>query len=115
MKPGIYNFTVQQGSDFERTMVLSDEDGAVDLTGYTAALQIRPEVVSEEVMAELTTENGLITLGADGTITWTIPAATTALMTTDGVYDLDLINPSLEIKTYLKGIVRVNLEVTRSE
>lgn len=114
MKPGIYNFTIHQGSDFDKAMTISDEGGVVNLTGYTAALQIRSEAVSAEVMADLTTENGLITLGGeDGTVLWEIPAATTAEMTTDGVYDFDLIDPSGKIHTYLKGVVRVEPEVTR--
>lgn len=113
MKPGIYNFTIYQGADFDLPMVLEDEDGTVNLTGFTASMQIRSEVSSSVVMAELTTENGRITLDVDGNITWHIPASVTAEMTTDGVYDFDLIAPDESITTYLKGVVRLDPEVTR--
>jgi hypothetical protein len=112
---GIYNFTIEQGTTFYKVMTLSASSAPVNLTGYQARMQIRPEIESGEVLAELTTGNGLITLSSAGQITWTIPAATTEGITVDGFYDMELIEPGGAIKRLLKGRVRLDREVTRDD
>lgn len=115
MIAGDYNINVQQGSTFERNITVTDEEGTpINFTGYTARMQIRPEVDSSTIFADLTTENGLIVLGGVfGTIFLTINAVTTSLMTREGVYDLEIISSGGKIYRLLKGIVRIDHEVTR--
>ena len=115
MIAGIYNFTIEQGTTFYKVMTLSASSAPVNLTGYEARMQIRPEVESQQILAELSTDNGLITLSAAGEITWTIPAATTTDITVDGFYDMELIEPGGAIKRLLKGRVRLDREVTRDD
>jgi len=112
---GIYNINLDQGATFNRSIVVKDGDGNLfDFSGYSARMQIRSEVDATDVMVELTTENGRIALGgAAGTIVLTIDADVTATMRYDGVYDLEIVNPSGAINRLLKGMVRLDYEVTR--
>jgi hypothetical protein len=112
---GDYNINIQQGATFERVLTVTDNEGnPLDLTGYAARMQIRPEKDSATIYAELTTENNLITIdGLSGKISLTINAITTSQMTREGVYDLEIISSGGKIYRLLQGIVRIDHEVTR--
>lgn len=87
----------------------------VDLTGFTARMQIRETIESTTVLHSLTTENGGITLGgAAGTIALTISATDTAAFTFDtAVYDLEIISAGGVVTEIASGAVLMNNEVTR--
>lgn len=87
----------------------------VDLTGFTARMQIRPSLSSETVIHSLTTENGGITLGdATGTVELLIPAtATDDFDFTAAVYDLEIIDGSGVVTRLLSGNIALSKEVTR--
>ena len=87
----------------------------VNLTGYTARMQIRETIESTTTLHTLTTENGGITLGgAAGTIALTISATDTAAFTFDSaVYDLEVISGAGVVTEVLRGAVYLNDEVTR--
>lgn len=115
MIAGVYNFTIYQGATFSREITVKDANNDLyDFTNHTARMHIRSEVDSSTTMIELTTENGRITLGGTlGTVDLLIDADDTALLTTDGVYDLEIINSSGRVDRLLKGAVTLDLEVTR--
>lgn len=82
---------------------------AVNLTGWTARQEIRESIDADTVMNSLTTENGGITLGADGTITRHMTAAqSTALGAMQGVYNLELIDPNGIVTRFAQGAVCVS-------
>lgn len=87
----------------------------VDLTGYTARMQIRAKLESDSTLLELTTENSGITIdNITKTITITIDAVASAALTwTSGTYSLELISPTGVVTTLLNGDVIVKKEVTR--
>lgn len=87
----------------------------VDLTGYTARMQIRDTVNSTTVLEELTTENGGITItAATGKIELLLDATETAAIDWfEGVYDLELIAAGGEVDRIISGTVVVSDEVTR--
>lgn len=87
----------------------------VNLTGFTARMQIRETVESTTVLHSLTTENGGITLGgAAGTIALTISATDTAAFTFDtAVYDLEVVSGGGVVTEVASGAVLTNDEVTR--
>lgn len=117
MAAGVYNFTIEQGTTFRRTLTLKDSAGdPINLTGYTARMQIRAEVESTTVLLSLTTSNGGISLGgAAGTIEWFISDTNTSAITSEGVYDLEIVNTATnEVTRVLKGKVRLDKEVTRA-
>ncbi len=111
-----YNFTIEQGASLTRPFVWKDGNGdPVDLTGYTARMQVRPTVQSSTVLLELTTANGRITLGgANGTVTLVISPQTSAGITwRRGVYDIELMSADGTVTRFLEGEIQVSREVTR--
>lgn len=115
------NICINQGSTFNLPMNWYEEndDGskgdAIDLTGWTARMQIREEHESDTTILELTTENGGITLNSPtGAIDVVIPAADTEDLDFDcAVYDLELVDAGGAVTRLVEGNVTLKLEVTR--
>ena len=57
IEPGIYNITCPQGATFSRRFTYSIGGTAVNLTGYTAAMQVR-ESYDEDAVVSLTSASG---------------------------------------------------------
>ncbi|NBQ70699.1 MAG: hypothetical protein EBU46_18455 [Nitrosomonadaceae bacterium] len=115
MPAGTYNFLAEQGATLQRTILYTDSNNvATDLTGYTAAMQVRPTVASSTVTLELTTENSRISLGgAAGTIDLLVDADDMAALTPGKYYyDLELYNSGTVIRL-IEGTFTVKAEVTR--
>lgn len=114
MLAGRYDITVEQGSTFNLTLVYKDQRGyVIDLTGYTARMQMRSTAASSTVVLDLTIANGRIAIdGATGRITLSIAAADTAGLSGAGVYDLELVN-GLIVQRILEGSYTISPEVTR--
>lgn len=86
----------------------------VDLTGYTARMQIRSKVSATDVIIELTTENGGIVLDTvSNTITLTISATqTTELNFSSAVYSLEMVKAG-EVTQLVMGTISLDKETTR--
>lgn len=108
---------IEQGATFRRRLTWKTGTPAlpVNLTGYTARMQIRGELTDATVLLELTTENGGITLGGTaGTIDLYISAVATAGITWEsGVYDLEMVASNSDVIRLVAGGVSVSPEVTR--
>lgn len=87
----------------------------IDLTGYTALMHIRSKQGSDQVLIELSTSNGRISLGGtSGAIDLLINATdTAALKKGKYVYDLELISAGSEVTRLVEGSVEVDPETTR--
>lgn len=87
----------------------------VNLTGFTARMQVRETIESTTTLVSLTTENGGVTLGGTaGTIDITITATATALLDFDSaVYDLEVVSAGGVVTPVAYGNVYLNDEVTR--
>lgn len=85
------------------------------MTGWTARMQIRPEVGSEIVIAELTTENGGITIDPpEGKINlYLSDVETSAFSFEDAVYDIELVDQSGDVRRDIEGKIKLSPEVTR--
>ena len=106
---------ILQGSDKTISLVIKDSDGVVvNLTGYTAAMQVRRNVKSTDVYDSLTTENGRIVITPlEGKVDLVFPNATTSVYDfTRAVYDLELYIGDV-VTRILEGTFVVSLEVTR--
>jgi hypothetical protein len=110
-----YDITIEQGATWRTTLTVKDSTGAVvDLSGYTARMQIRPSVESTTVLLELATADGITITGPAGQIALVISAAaTTGIAWTGAVYDLELTAPGGDVTRLLQGRVAVDREVTR--
>tara|TARA_R110000782_G_scaffold136903_1_gene229412 strand:+ start:431 stop:802 length:372 start_codon:yes stop_codon:yes gene_type:complete len=117
---GKVDFCWNQGSTISHRIIWSSGATAasalpVDLTNYSARLQLRSEVSSPDIVAELTTANGLIVLGGTaGTIDLNYSAVSSAAITAaQYVYDLELVSGVPVVTRLLEGIIKVFGEVTR--
>lgn len=107
---------IEQGANFTQTLRRKTEDGQlINLTGYTARMQIRATQAAPAFLLELTTENNRITIdGPNALITLKLNATETAdIDWSKGVYDLELITPAGDVERILQGNVVISKEVTR--
>ena len=101
-----YDITADQGATYSVVITYKNSNGTpINLTGYTARMQLRASYASATAALSLTTENGRIALGgAAGTITLTVAAATMeTLEAKTYVYDLELVDGSTVIRL-LQGL-----------
>ena len=126
MIAGVYNITLEQGTTFYRlidvmepTVLDPDVYEAFNLTGYTARMQIRRTIDSETPMVSLTSPtvsgNGITVMdGANNAISINITDATTSLVDSSGLYDLEIIKTSTgQVSRLLQGTVTLSREVTK--
>jgi hypothetical protein len=117
MSAGIHNLTIEQGATFRRVITWKNSSGtAINLTGFSARMQVRERVDDADVILELSTSNGRITLGGSaGTITIVAQdeVTTTLPEIKKGVYDLELESAGGEVTRLLRGGVEIIRQVTR--
>lgn len=113
MKPGRYNYRVTQGDTFQNTPVWKINSVPVNVTGYTARMQVRKSV-GGTVLIELSSSNGRITVGTtDGSFALYIsPTDTAAMQAGQWVFDLDVTAPDATVTTLLLGGFTVDPQVT---
>ena len=112
----LYTLEIQQGATLSLVATWNDSTGAaVNLTGYTARLQVRTSYAATSTILSLTSSSGITLGGAAGTITITVSATDTAALTAPwiGVYDLELVSGSGVVTRLLEGTATVSPEVTR--
>lgn len=117
MPAGQHDITIEQGATFKLdvTWKTGSPAAAVNLTGYTARMQVRRSHKAESALLTFTTENGAITLGgAAGTIAVRgLATLTDDVPAKPCVYDLELVSGAGEVTRLLEGSVTVTPEVTR--
>ena len=115
-----FNLCIAQGTTYVKVFTwftlsccghaVGSQYAPVDITGYTAAMQIRAYPLSG-VLYDATAD---LTLGGPaGTITLSIPAADTENFTWwNGVYDIVLTSPGGTVSRFVQGTVSVSPGVT---
>ena len=106
---------VYRGETLQRVFTYKDSDGvAVDLTGYSASMQVRKSL-ADGVALELSTVNSRITLGgAAGTVTLLVSATDTATIDVGQYfYDLELTSESSVVTRLIEGRFQVKEAYTR--
>lgn len=114
------NIILNKGETFSKTVLwLNPDRSKKDLAGYSGRMQIRDKF-NNELILELTVENGGITVDIQNSaIKLYIDAATTAAIDksiTLGTYDLEMTlnHPSGEyVRRILEGKIYFSNEVTR--
>jgi len=114
-----YNTVIDQGADWYLNVTYNDPAGTpIDITGYTAALQIRTSPLARTYVLSLTDEDGITITGDEGLLA----IHATALQTADIVngkysYDLEITspNPSYVVTRLIQGTVEVSAQTTRTE
>lgn len=110
-----HRLKIDQGSTLRKSFTWKAGKEPVDLTGFSARMQIRETIESEEVIADLTSENGGIIIGDEpGQFTLYISAEDTAAFSFESaVYDVELVAADGDVTRILAGDVSLSLEVTR--
>ncbi len=112
--PVPWNISVKQGSTFATALYYKDDNGvAIDLTGYTAQMQVREENTNV-VILDLTTTSGITITAAEGKIDIAITAAQSAILEVQNAkYDLLIKSSSGTVTYLLEGDFVVTPRVTR--
>lgn len=117
MPAGKHDIIIEQGATFRRVITWKDSAGnPINLSGYSAKMQVRERLRDSDVVLECSTANGRITLGGSaGTITVVAQdeVTTTLPEMPKGVYDLELTSSGGEVTRLLRGSVEIIGEVTR--
>lgn len=119
MQPANLDLAVYKGSTFSKLIQWRASDGVtpINLTGYTARMQIRKTPTSSEILDLLTTENNRLSIYAplEGRLRIDISASISTGYTFDyAVYDLELVsNDNQTVYRILEGSVAAKSEVTR--
>jgi hypothetical protein len=110
-----YNTTIDQGADWYLTVTYEDPNGtAINITNYTAALQIRSLPSDPTTVLSLSTGSGITITGATGTVEVHATAAQTgAIDEGNYYYDLEITAPTGVVTRLVQGQVVVSAEVTR--
>lgn len=125
MKPAKVKLVIYQGATYWKEWIWKDaNEDPINLTNYTARMQIREEVDSEEVLLEIlssgTSEKKLYiggkveddpTNGKYGI--WMDASVTAAITFESGVYDIELEDSAGYVRRIMEGKVQVSPEVTR--
>lgn len=112
---GKYNIVADQGATFSRNVHWKDENGdPIDITGYTARMQVRERYVSTSTVLSLVSPTNITLGGGSGSIVITASATSMAAVTAgDYVYDLEMVASNGVVTRLLQGSFKVTPEVTR--
>jgi hypothetical protein len=111
--PGRYNITAYQGATYDLSLTWSIGGTAVDLTNYTAAMQVRDSYDSDTAVLFLTNGSGITLGGTAGTIGVSVGYQTMgSVVAGQYVYDLEL-NSGSQVTRLVQGNFTVQAEVTR--
>lgn len=128
MAAGKYNFTIEQGTTVKLELAYKDASGsAIDLTGYSGRMQIRPDYADNTKTSYIYLSSSLAADGtglnfsgstgtttpASGTIGLFISAvSSSALNFETAYYDIELESGSI-VTRLLQGTIKLSREVTR--
>jgi hypothetical protein len=114
MSAATTNLIIDQGATWNITFTYKNTDGnPINLTGYTAALQLRTSYDAASASLSLTSGSGIVLGGTAGTIAVTATATQTGALTAgEYVYDLEITSSSV-VTRLVQGRITVTPQVTR--
>lgn len=114
INPGTYNITCPQGATFDKTFSVALDGSPKDLTGFSAAMQVRETFDSSATVVSLTNGSGITLGGVLGTINVIVSSsATSAIPAGYYSYDLEITSGAGVRDRLLEGKFIVTPEVTR--
>ena len=130
MAAGRYNFAIEQGSTVDFTVKYKDSsNNPIDLSGYDARMQIRPNVESSTIIVSLSSsldsdgtginmtpvdpDTLLVLPKSSGSLQIVISEASSSQMDFGAAqYDLEIVSGSI-VEKIIRGTVSLRKEVTR--
>lgn len=118
MQPGQYNFTLYQGTNDGLTFVVKNNGVTLDLTGYTAEMQIRRDYDKPPVLSASTALGNIVITPLSGLVqVFFSPSDTTPIRfsgeSMDTVYAVELFAPSGAVTRILEGTITISRAVVR--
>lgn len=112
--PGALNLTMYQGASWDYTLTWQTNGTPVNLTNYSARMQIRTSHDANTATLSFTSGSGITLGGTAGTILLeALPATTAGVASGQYVYDLEMVSPAGAVTRLVEGLVFVDPEVTR--
>jgi hypothetical protein len=116
--PAILDLTMYQGASFDYQLTWNTTEGTVtspvDLTNWSARMQIRATYQSSTAVLSFTSGTGITLGGTTGSILIeATPVQTAGVASGQYVYDLELVSPASAVTRLVNGSVFVDPEVTR--
>lgn len=108
------NLTINKGSTFGLSFVLTKDGELADLSGYTVRSAIKASYNSTDDLVYMSTSNQMITIDLDtSSILMNIPEKITRRIPVAlGVYDIELISSTGNTAQIIKGTITFNNQVT---
>lgn len=110
-----YNTTIDQGADWYINFTYQSPAGVpVNLTGATAALQVRTSPLAKTTVLSLTSGSGITITANTGLIACRATAAqTTTIVNGKYAYDLEITQTGI-VTRLVQGTIEVSPQVTRT-
>ena len=103
-----------RSDNFNHQIIWQDAAGdPIDLTDYTAKMQVRKNIGNTTVLMTATDSNGILLGGTAGTVDIQLSPAQTNISNQDNVYDLEVTSPAAVVTTLIQGLFVVIQDVTR--
>ena len=113
-EPGTLNLTMYQGASWDYTLTWTTNGTAVNLTNYTARMQVRETYKTNTAILSFTSGTGITLGGTAGTILLEAnPTTTAGVPSGQYVYDLELVSPAGAVTRLVEGTIICDPEVTR--
>jgi hypothetical protein len=118
MVAATYDIKIEQGTTWNWSLTLYEDEGKttpIDLTGYSASMDIRTYKEATSKLASFSTVDGSITFSGANNNILTVLASATTTSSWDfytGVYDLEISNSGV-VTRLVEGKVTISKEVTR--
>jgi hypothetical protein len=115
--PGYLDLNCYQGANFDYTLTWKSAGVPVNLTGYSARMQVRESYDAGTAVVSLTSGTGITLGGTAGTIGIALTPTQTAVL--DGtpniqaIYDLELVSGAGYVTRLVEGRFYIYPEVTR--
>lgn len=116
MSAGRYNFEIEAGATFSRTITYTDAtDTPVDLSGAVLRMQIRDNYSAPTAAVSIDSAgNGITMIPVQGQFTITLtPAQTESIEFRQGVYDIEIEYSQGTVERVLEGRVKIKSQVTQ--
>lgn len=110
----VADFTIDQGSTWSTTLIWKNEAGVViNLTGYTARMQLRRAFTDGTADVNLTSPTGIVITALEGKLVPTITAAVTDDLTGEYLYDLEVESADGVVTRLVQGKITISPAVTK--
>ena len=112
LRPAQYNVQIWRNDTWAQVFAILANNVAVNLTGCTITIQIRKTATASSIDLTLSTADSTITIGGASSNQITLNKKVT-IAAGSYLYDMNVLFPSGEVKTYVWGSFFVQEDITK--